>query len=444
MNRLRYIKNIFFLILIFPFVINCQKSYQKKKQMNTTLMEGIDVKKSMFKLEDLELNFYKYNDVFIENISINDLMDKTYRDKFFLYLDKRENEDDFKATLFTTLLLMRIEQLKDEDAYFLLSESSKIPDISFNGIELLSNNLLELFLQDPYFFIQQGNKLHETSLINYIMILLKEIIVKEEFFELNTGFAKLEKGMIILDYKVEKDFTNKELIKEVKKTPKLEVIFSPSLYSDWENKTMYFSDIQSFFNDILTEKLTIAENLYYKFNILPVLSEFRIKEIVNSSEEERITTYAAFIQDPDGYTNLRKAKNVSSEILQRIESGEEIEVIDNRGDWYLIKTKEGQTGYVHKSRVRTGEAFISRILKIYDRPDFSSFSKEILAKQEIEIVHQNLGWNFIKVNGASGYLPTEEKQQESQKDEKKKFSFLADEEDIKPEKKKGFWDNLFG
>ncbi|KQT24179.1 hypothetical protein ASG22_09190 [Chryseobacterium sp. Leaf405] len=151
------------------------------------------------------------------------------------------------------------------------------------------------------------------------------------------------------------------------------------------------------------------------------------------------------IEDPDGYTNLRKEKNASSEILQKIQSGETIEVLDNTGDWFQVKTKKGKTGYVHKSRIKSGNNNKSSAsLELYDRPDFSSFSKEILVKEEIEIVHQNLGWNFIKVNGITGYLPTEEKKEELLKEDKKKFSFLAEEEDIKPEKKKGFWDNLFG
>ncbi|GEN78116.1 SH3 domain-containing protein [Chryseobacterium hagamense] len=58
------------------------------------------------------------------------------------------------------------------------------------------------------------------------------------------------------------------------------------------------------------------------------------------------------IQDPDGYTNLRKDKSTSSPISQKINSGENIEVINNTGDWFLIKTKKGLTGYVHKSRVQ--------------------------------------------------------------------------------------------
>ena len=59
------------------------------------------------------------------------------------------------------------------------------------------------------------------------------------------------------------------------------------------------------------------------------------------------------IQDPDGYTNLRKDKTATSEILQKVKSGEHIDVLDNTGDWFLIKTKEGKQGYVHKSRIKS-------------------------------------------------------------------------------------------
>lgn len=58
------------------------------------------------------------------------------------------------------------------------------------------------------------------------------------------------------------------------------------------------------------------------------------------------------INDPDGYTNLRKHQNTSSEILQRIISGSEIEVLDNSGNWWLVETGEGKRGYVHKTRIK--------------------------------------------------------------------------------------------
>lgn len=59
------------------------------------------------------------------------------------------------------------------------------------------------------------------------------------------------------------------------------------------------------------------------------------------------------ISDPDGFTNLRKDKTSSSEILQKVNSGEFVEVLDNSEDWSLVKTKEGKQGYVHKSRIKS-------------------------------------------------------------------------------------------
>ncbi|OWP83053.1 hypothetical protein BWK59_12600 [Flavobacterium davisii] len=57
------------------------------------------------------------------------------------------------------------------------------------------------------------------------------------------------------------------------------------------------------------------------------------------------------IFDKDGYTNLRKEKNVKSEIITKINTGTSIKVIDNTGDWWFIQTNDGKKGYVHKSRI---------------------------------------------------------------------------------------------
>ena len=170
-----------------------------------------------------------------------------------------------------------------------------------------------------------------------------------------------------------------------------------------------------------------------------LVEKSKIDDISKMIKSKYLTNH---IEDPDGYTNLRK-KNANSEVLQKIKTGEQIEVLDNTGDWFLIKTKEGKTGYVHKSRIsNNGNKTTS--LFLHDRPNLSSFSREIVAKGEIEIVNQTVGWDFVKINGVTGYLATEEAKKEKEETEKKKNSFLADEEEIKPEKKKGFWDNLFG
>ena len=59
-----------------------------------------------------------------------------------------------------------------------------------------------------------------------------------------------------------------------------------------------------------------------------------------------------YIEDSDGYSNIRADKSTSSKILSRIKSGEKIDVLDDTSSWYLIKTKEGLKGYVHKSRIK--------------------------------------------------------------------------------------------
>lgn len=59
-----------------------------------------------------------------------------------------------------------------------------------------------------------------------------------------------------------------------------------------------------------------------------------------------------FIRDPDGYTNLRKDKNGTSNIIEKVKSGEKIEVLDDSGNWWYIQTKSGKKGYVYKTKIR--------------------------------------------------------------------------------------------
>lgn len=72
----------------------------------------------------------------------------------------------------------------------------------------------------------------------------------------------------------------------------------------------------------------------------------RVETTTNSNKQY-------LIKDHDGFTNLRKEKNSNSDVLQKIDSGEHIEVLENSGEWFLVKTKEGNKGYIHKSRIKT-------------------------------------------------------------------------------------------
>lgn len=80
-----------------------------------------------------------------------------------------------------------------------------------------------------------------------------------------------------------------------------------------------------------------------------------IKYLIEEVASYKSVKFLGYIFDKDGYTNLRKGKSTSSDILQRIKSGEAVEILDNSGDWYLVKTKDARTGYIHKSRVKISD-----------------------------------------------------------------------------------------
>lgn len=102
-------------------------------------------------------------------------------------------------------------------------------------------------------------------------------------------------------------------------------------------------DIERYIDNNPNYRTELEKNNFYNLSHLKTYVEV-IHEYKNFS--------IYFISDPDGYTNVRKEKSTSSDILQRIKSGEVVEVLDNSGDWYLVKTKAGNTGYIHKSRIK--------------------------------------------------------------------------------------------
>ncbi|WP_426477696.1 SH3 domain-containing protein [Chryseobacterium sp. CBSDS_008] len=103
-------------------------------------------------------------------------------------------------------------------------------------------------------------------------------------------------------------------------------------------------NIESYLNKNPTYKSNLEKNKFYD---LPTLKDY-VKYIY---QKESNTNF--IIQDSDGFTNLRKEKNSSSQILQKIKTGEQVEVLDQNGDWWLVVSKEGKKGYVHKSRIKS-------------------------------------------------------------------------------------------
>lgn len=111
------------------------------------------------------------------------------------------------------------------------------------------------------------------------------------------------------------------------------------LLFSWEENNFYLSEIQvSEFFDNKVRRYKISKRI--------CIDKFDYDNIFDYIQN----TYT--IQGPDGCTNLRQKKSASSEILQKIKSGEPVEIMDNSGDWILVKTREGKEGYVHYSRIR--------------------------------------------------------------------------------------------
>jgi len=58
------------------------------------------------------------------------------------------------------------------------------------------------------------------------------------------------------------------------------------------------------------------------------------------------------IKDKDGFTNIRTEKNNESEIIGKIFDKEHFTFFENdNSNWWIIETKKGQIGYLHKSRI---------------------------------------------------------------------------------------------
>jgi hypothetical protein len=60
----------------------------------------------------------------------------------------------------------------------------------------------------------------------------------------------------------------------------------------------------------------------------------------------------ARIDDPDGYTNFRAAPALNAAVRGVIRENEEFAVVPSAADWWWVRTAAGDTGYVHRSRVR--------------------------------------------------------------------------------------------
>ncbi len=116
----------------------------------------------------------------------------------------------------------------------------------------------------------------------------------------------------------------------------------------YKNAIIY--DTYKFLNHLEKKHQKIDENVLAFFEQHEKTFKLIQEKLKNNNKDVK----KSYINDSDGYTNLRREKNTFSQILQKISNGSEVEVLDNSGDWWLVQTKEGKKGYVFKTKIKAG------------------------------------------------------------------------------------------
>lgn len=130
--------------------------------------------------------------------------------------------------------------------------------------------------------------------------------------------------------------------------------FIVSENKNWILKNIIYKTLSDQSKNAIEYNCDVIQNI----NLKETNIEDKLVSMPDESERaEKCTTknnisQKYFIKDSDGYTNLRKEKSSSSEILGKIKTGEEIKVLDKSSDWWLIQTVDGKKGYVYKTKIK--------------------------------------------------------------------------------------------
>lgn len=348
--NLEMVKEKICLIIIFLVVISCNEKNNKKEnnminensinkvKNDARLLDGINLSKSFIK--DIEFKQFKYENDFIENIKISSLEDNLYRIKFFNFLNKRNfDSGEYEQIFFIKILLVRIQQTNDVELYYILNELFKDSSLSYH-LQDYELSLFELFLYKPNFFIKGASLYKKNDLVNYINKSLPEaFLTNRKYFIDNLVECDVENTSLLIDEETVEKLSINELKEQIKKEPFVNAYFSPSIASGWKSKTVIEYNILPLLRINIKSNLNEIEKKYYDHEFTSLFESYII--------------YIYIIQDSDGYTNLRKEKNSSSAVIEKVKSGEKIEVVDGSGDWWLVITNSGNKGYIHKSKIKS-------------------------------------------------------------------------------------------
>ena len=115
-------------------------------------------------------------------------------------------------------------------------------------------------------------------------------------------------------------------------------------------KVMDKKAYQHLSNFMLVDKeliLRMEKNNYYESTALRDVAKAVL--LLSSTTDDPADYY---IEDSDGYTNVRALGSSKAKIITQVKSGSFVDVIEKRGEWWKVKTDNGKVGYIHKSRIR--------------------------------------------------------------------------------------------
>lgn len=387
--KLIIMKNNFFLtslMLIFTFSCGQKNNTKKENNMNINkeapynIVDEGDGKK--FNFDKLSIDITTFGTTSLKNFNYKfpdyDLFTKKIQTVFGININDYNN----------TIIALRISDFPEialkQNKYILIQDSDSENKYSINSEvlyhfnkyifydDLTSLNILKL--KDPYLLKDLVTYYGYNTDKN-----LMSFVFKDFDFENNVSFHELLFGRKNQNkqYVLRKGIVNdieqiiyggktKDILSETKEgkgydsiSNILETMYNnPNEYNNYlENIAFlcdkalnvgYLGDVQSFIHKNKKILESFKKNNYFGNERLKIFSENL--NVIDKTEEKASNFY---INDPDGYTNLRKDKSTSSEILQKVKTGEQIEVLNDTGDWFLIKTKEGKEGYIHKNRLES-------------------------------------------------------------------------------------------
>ncbi len=372
MTHSNKIKNTIILVVSFMTFFSCH-SQEKENKMDKKESTIINDYFAKYKFKNTEDNFNKvnenllgilpnklqngYNDILIFNESTDYQISKEERfikigNDILPDLDSIDINNNEKHPYFDELLILN-KIIYQDDLTSILNIATKNSDLALDLVVLFNYEKNEALLQTVVRNIENLDdipKSHKLAFVFYnnanksINIrekLLKKLQTKETFlYELTFYLADNQENII-----KKNGIPLPVLEKSIAYLLNLGFDAKEDVDVQVDKSYLLLNNIYVSHPELLK---TFEKNKYFGFKNLEKYS--KTYELLQVDTQGSID---AIIQDPDGYTNLRKDKNTSSEVLQKIKSGEHIEVLNSTEDWFLIKTSDGKQGYVHKSRVKS-------------------------------------------------------------------------------------------